>query len=128
MIGPIVSLPRRERELLEALLSLRKATAAELSAALADPPGNSAVRALLARLESKGHITHQEEEGRYVYQPLVARRPARDSALRQIVKTFFDGSPASAAAALIGMSRRKLTAEEIVELQEMLDAAKKETK
>ena len=44
-------------------------------------------------------------------------------ALQQMVKTFFDGSAASAATALLGLSR-KLKPEEIDALQKAIDAAK----
>jgi BlaI family penicillinase repressor len=126
MINPD-ELPRRERQLLDAVYELGEGSAAEIMNALTDPPSYSAVRAMLVRLEDKGLLRHREEEGRYVYAPVLPKQKARDSALRQLVKTFFDDSPASAAQALLGMPRRKLTAEEIETLERAIAKAKKES-
>ena len=95
------TLSRREREILDILYLKGSATAAEVREAMADPPSYSAVRALLRILEEKGHATHETEGTRYVYVPSVPRERARNSALSRIVKTFFDGSAAQAAAALV---------------------------
>ena len=98
-------LSRRERQIMDIIYARGQATAAEVTAALADPPSYSAVRALLRILEQKGHLRHQEDGPRYVFLPTVSRDRARRSALRSLVKTFFDGSPAQAAAALIDQAR-----------------------
>ena len=82
-----------------------QATAAEVAAAIPDPPSYSAVRALLRILEQKGHLRHQEDGPRYVFLPTVPRDRARRSAMRNLVRTFFDGSAAQAAAALIDQGR-----------------------
>ena len=107
----IDSLPRREREIFELLCSLGEATAAEIRAGMKDAPSYSAVRTLLARLEARGMIKHRVQDQAYVYAS--ARQPAkvRESALKSMVKTFFDGSAANAATALLGLTK-SLSADE----------------
>ena len=119
----IASLPRREREIFEILCSAGEATAAEVRERMADPPSYSAVRTLLGRLEAKGLASHRTHEQSYVYKSVPQRAKVRDSALRQIVRTFFDGSAASAATALLGLTKR-LEPEELEALQRAVDEAR----
>lgn len=120
MIG---NLPRREREIFEILCSAGEATAADVRRAMSDPPSHSAVRTMLARLEAKGVVRHRVEDQAYVYRSVPQPAKVRESALQQLVKTFFEGSAASAATALLGLSK-KLNSEEIDALQKAIDAAK----
>ena len=106
--------------------SAGRATAAEVLDQLADPPSYSAVRALLRVLEEKGHLRHEEEGPRYVFAPTVPRARARQSALRQILHTFFDGSTEQAVAALLDLSSAKLSDEELDRLSRMIADARKE--
>lgn len=117
-------LSRRERQIMDVIYARGQATAAEVAAALPDPPSYSAVRALLRILEQKGHLRHQEEGPRYVFLPTVSRDRARRSALRNLVRTFFDGSPAQAAAALIDQA--ELSDDDMSRLAELIDKARKE--
>ena len=95
-------LSRREREIMNVLYSAARGMAVEeVRQRLTDPPTYSAVRAMLAKLETKGHIRHREEGLRYVYEPTTARTAARKSALGQMVDVFFGGSPIETAAALL---------------------------
>ncbi len=110
-------LSRREREILDILLELREATAQEVRERLADPPSNSAARALLARLEKKGAISHIERDLRYVYVPAVAREEAKESAFSRLVRVFYDGSLASAVTGLVQQSGDKLSDEELKDLE-----------
>jgi BlaI family penicillinase repressor len=96
-------LARRERQIMELIYRRGRATAAEVHVGLAQPPSYSAVRAHLRVLEQKGHLRHVVDGPRYVYLPTVPRERARDSALRQVVNTFFDGSRAAAVAALLDL-------------------------
>jgi BlaI family transcriptional regulator, penicillinase repressor len=118
-------LSKRERQIMDALYRLGRADAADIQRAIPEPPSHSAVRALLRILEDKGHVTHDRDGLKYLYAPVVNRQSARRSALRHLVKTFFDGSPADAAAALLD-SGSKLKVEEIDRLQELIDKARKE--
>src|SRR5262245_15313670 len=99
-------LPRREREILDALFTFDgHASVEDIRARLADPPSYSAVRAMLAKLEAKGFVTHRAEGLRYVYAPTTPRTAARRDALRKMVRTFFAGSPSRTAAALLAHER-----------------------
>jgi BlaI family penicillinase repressor len=89
---PSHRLTRREREIMDVLFGLGQASAEEIRERLIDPPGYSAVRAMLVRLEKKGHIRHREESLRYVYSPVTSPAAARRTALKQYVRTFFGGS------------------------------------
>lgn len=120
MIG---KLPRREREIFEILCSAGEATAADVRRAMADAPSQSAVRTLLSRLEAKGLVRHRTEEQTYVYRSVPQAAKVRESALQQMVRTFFDGSAASAATALLGLSK-SLRPEELDALQRAIDEAK----
>lgn len=117
-------LSRRERQILDILYAKGPATAADVRAAMSDPPSYSAVRAMLRILEDKGHARHEQEGTRYVYLPMVPRERARRSALTRIVKTFFDGSAAQAAAALVDSG--SLSKDELEKLQTLIERARKE--
>jgi predicted transcriptional regulator len=122
----IDSLPRREREIFEILCSAGEATAADVREAMADPPSYSAVRTLLARLEARGLIKHRTDNLAYVYKSVPQASKVRESALKSLVKTFFDGSAASAATALLGLTK-ELSAEEATALRRAIDEAKAST-
>lgn len=109
---------------MDVLYARRSATAAEVREALPDPPSYSAVRALLRILEEKGHARHEQDGARYVYFPQVSRDRARRSALKRLVSTFFGGSAAHAAAALIGSEH--LSNDEVTRLTALLERARKE--
>ena len=102
MAQPTDTLPRREREILNVVFAADKPVSAqEIRDGLANPPSNSAVRAMLAKLEAKGYVRHREEGLRYVYTPTTLRSTARRTALEQLVNVFFAGSPGEAATALL---------------------------
>lgn len=126
MTQPTDPLSRRERQIMDIIYARGQATAAEVTAALADPPSYSAVRALLRILEQKGHLRHQEDGPRYVYLPTISRDRARRSAMRNLVKTFFDGSTAQAAAALLDHS--ELSREDYDRLAALIEKARKENR
>ena len=95
-------LSRREREILDALYALGGSADAEgIRQRLIDPPTYSAVRAMLAKLEAKGAITHRAEGLRYVYSPVTSRTTAQKKAVNQLTRVFFAGSASQAATALL---------------------------
>jgi BlaI family penicillinase repressor len=118
-------LSRRERQILDILYQRGQATAAEVQAALAEPPSYSAVRALLRILEEKGHVRHEQDGPRYVYLPTVARDNAQRFAMRHMLQTFFDGSAEQAISALLDDSSAKLSSAELDRLARMIDTARK---
>jgi predicted transcriptional regulator len=103
-----------------------QATAAEVMERLPDPPGYSAVRAMLRLLEEKGYLKHEQDGMRYIYLPTLSREKARQSALKQLVQTFFDGSTEEAVAAILDMSRSKLSDSELARLSDLIEKARKE--
>lgn len=121
--SPSDKLPRREREIMDAIFALGDgASAEEIRARLSDPPSYSAVRAMLARLEAKGFIKHQEDGPRYVYSPTTSRATARRAALQQLVRVFFQGSPQQTAAALL--KQEAWTGAELDALRAEIDRAR----
>lgn len=119
----IESLPRREREIFNILCNAGEATAADVRAAMEDAPSYSAVRTLLARLEARGLVRHRVEDLAYVYKSVPQPAKVRESALKSLVKTFFDGSAASAATALLGLTK-SLSPGEAAALERAIDQAK----
>ena len=122
---PQHELSRRERQIMDVLYARGPATAAEVQAALPEPPSYSAVRAMLRILEEKGHVTHEPDGPRYVYRPTVARESAKRSALRHVLKTFFDGSTEQAISALLDDSSTKLSDAELNRLARLIDKARR---
>lgn len=123
MSDPLV-LSRRERQILDIVFRLGRATASDVQAQMDDAPTYTTVRGLLRILETKGHLKHEEEDGRYVYSPRMTKKRAGRSVLAHVVRTFFDGSPSSAMAALLGNSD-DLSAEELDRLEELVKKARK---
>ena len=119
-------LSRRERQIMDVLYERGKASAAEVLAAMPDPPSYSAVRAMLRVLEEKGHVLHEQDGARYIYAPEVPRETARESALARLVQTFFGGSAEQAVVALIDMSRENLDDEQLRRMSRLIDQARKE--
>jgi BlaI family transcriptional regulator, penicillinase repressor len=119
-------LGRRERQILEVLYRLGRASVAEVRAELHDPPTYSAVRGMLNLLEAKGHIRHIADGLRYVYLPVVAPADASRSAMAHVVRTFFGGSPADAASALLDLPNARLSREELAQLSRLIAQAMKE--
>lgn len=121
-----VHLGRRERQIMDVLYRLKRATVADVQENLADPPSYSAVRAMLRILEDKGHARHAEEGPRYVYMPVVGPERAQRSMLGHVVDTFFEGSPAQAAAALLETPDLQLSNDELERLSRLIDQARRQ--
>ncbi len=103
-----------------------RVTVAEVLDELPDPPGYSAVRALMRILEEKGQVRHAEDGPRYVFSPTVPRARARRSALSRVVQTFFDGSTGDAVAALIDMSQPRLSEDDLARLSRVINKVREE--
>lgn len=120
------NLTRREQQVMDAIHELGEATAKEVRARLAEPPSYSAVRAVLSRLVEQGHLKYREAGPRYVYSAAAGRNRVRQAALRKIVNTFFDGSPLRTMNALLGISAKDLSKEELDQLAQAIDQAARE--
>ena len=125
---PKPPLTRREREIMDIVYRLGRASAQDVLENLADAPSYSAVRALLRLLEERGHVRHIEEGAKYVFLPAVPRGEARRKALSHVVSTFFGGSVEQAMLTLVESARNKLTSEELDRLGEIVERARKEGK
>ena len=116
-------LPPRERQIVDLLYERGEMAVTDICDALPDPLSGSAVRAMLQRLERKGYVQRHDSERGYLYSPAVSDSVARKSALSEVVRVFFNGSPAGAASALLGMSDR-LDAAELDQLEQMIAKAR----
>ena len=116
-------LPPRERQIVDILYERGPVAVSEICDALPDQLSGSAVRAMLKRLEDKGFVQRTESERGYLYSPAVSETAAKKSALSEIVRVFFNGSPASAASALLGMSDR-LEGKDLDDLEAMIARAR----
>ena len=116
-------LPPRERQIVDILYERGPLIVAEISDALPDQLSGSAIRAMLKRLEDKGFVQRSDSERGFLYSPVVSENAAKKSALSEIVRVFFDGSPASAASALLGMSE-KIHDDDLDALEQMIAKAR----
>jgi predicted transcriptional regulator len=119
------ALPPRERQIVDLLYENGELNVAELCAQLPVALSSSAVRAMLSRLEAKGFVRRRHSEKAFVYAPAVPEAAAKQSALKQVVRVFFNGSPAGAASALLGMAGR-MEDEHLEELERLIAEARKE--
>ena len=123
-----LGLSRRERQIMDILFALGRASGPEIQDRLPDQVSYSGVRTILRVLERKGHVRHIEEGLRYVYIPVVARETAKKSAMDRLVATFFDGSAKAAAAAFLDPATSKLSKDDLEALERMIREARKEKK
>jgi BlaI family transcriptional regulator, penicillinase repressor len=120
------NLSRRERQIMDILFAMGRASGPEIQERLPDQPSYSGVRTILRVLERKGHIRHIEEGMRYIYLPVMTREKATKSAIERLVTTFFDGSVKAAAAAFLDPSTANLSKDDLKELELMIRRARKE--
>ena len=122
------ALTKRERQIMDVLYRLGRATAGEIMAGLPRPPSYSTVRTQLRVLEAKGHVRHEEHGLRYIYVPTVPRHAARKSALKHLVDTFFDGSNAKVVAALLGGEGARISDDELDRIAQLVSDARKDAR
>jgi predicted transcriptional regulator len=122
------ALSRRERQIMDRLYALGRATAHEIREGLPGNPNDSTVRTQLRVLEAKGHVRHEEEGLRYVYSPTVPRGAASRSALKHLMQTFFDGSAEQVVAALLGAEATRPGEEELDRILALVRRARAEAK
>ena len=124
--GKHVHLTRRERQIMDVLYASEEASAADIQQQIPDSPSYSAVRALLRKLMDKGHIEFRQHGAKYLYRPVLPKNDAKKSAVRRLVNTFFDGSPASAVVNLLGSEGGDLSASDIEAIEAQLAKLKDE--
>ncbi len=123
---PHAGLSRRERQIMDIVYRLGRATAQEVRDNLEDPPSYSAVRAHLKVLEEKQHLRHRWDGPRHVFEPVVSRERARRSALRSLLRNFFDDSYEEMIATLLENSGQDLSDAERKKLARMIEQARQE--
>ncbi len=122
------ALSRRERQIMDILFELKKASGPEIQGRLPGKPNYSTVRTILRILERKAFVSHTEQDLRYIYAPAVPREAAKRSAIDRLLQTFFEGSPKQAVAAFLDPGTCSLTKSDLDELSKMIDEAKKEAR
>ncbi len=122
---PYNQLSRRERQIMDIVFARGQATAQDVLSELPDPPSYSAVRAMMSRLVNKECLTYHQQGAKYIYQAVMDTGEAKQSALKNVMKTFFNDSPAAAVSALLGMEKDGLNEEELSQIMQQLKAAKK---
>jgi predicted transcriptional regulator len=126
--APHLALSRRERQIMDILYRLGRATAGEVQKQLTGNPSYSTVRAQLRVLEEKGQLRHEEQGLRYVYVPKLPRQKIQQSALKHLVDTLFEGSAEKVVAALLGKGASQITDEQLERMSAMIEDARKEGK
>ena len=121
------TLTRRERQIMDVLYKLERASVADVLGKLTGQRNYSTVRAQLRVLEEKGHVRHEEHGLRYVYIPTVPRDEARRSALHHLVETFFEGSSEKLVAALLGGEAARISPEEFDRIARLISKSRKES-
>lgn len=111
---------------MDVIYTLGEATATDVLARLPDPPGNASVRVTLRTLEEKGYLTHRKEGRRYVYSAAISPEKAKHSMVRHMVNVFFGGSTPKAVAAMLNMSAKELSGEDLNHLSEIIEQARNE--
>lgn len=117
-------LSRRESQIMDIIFELGEATANDIQERLPDPPSNSSVRNMLRTMEERRYLAHRVEKGQFVYRAAIEPDQAQRSALRHVLTTFFGGSVPRIVSTLL--SERNLTPEEITELENLIEQARKE--
>ena len=124
--SPHSSLSRRERQIMDILYRIGRATVNEVMAELQGEPNYSTVRTQLRVLETKGHVRHEEHGLRYVYIPTAPRYSVRQSALKHLMETFFDGSAEKMLSTLLGSEAARLSDEDLERLADLIAKARRE--
>ncbi len=121
--APHQSLSRRERQILDTIYRLGKASAIDVRDCLADPPSLTSVRKLIRILEAKGHLTHTQQGRHYIYKPTTSWKEASHSAIEHLLDTFFGGSAPRAVAALLNSADTRMSREDLEELSAQVERA-----
>jgi len=121
-------LSRREREIMDIVHRIGRASVTDVMEKLSGQPAYSTVRAQLRVLEDKGHLRHEEEQLRYIYLPAASRQRVRRSAVKHLIDTFFDGSPEKVVEALVGREGPGLTDEALDRIAQLVERARRDGK
>ena len=117
-------LSARERQVMNAIYALGEATATQVRDSMADPPSRNAVRTFLRILEDKRWLQHKKRGREYVYRPTTAPRRAGNAAVKQVLKTFFEGSLEKAVAVHLSDPKTKIDSGELRRLEKLIRDAR----
>ena len=120
-------LSRRESQIMDIVYRLGEASVSDVVARMPDEPAYNSVRVTLGILERKGYVRHRQDGQRYIYRPAVSAEKAKESAMSHLLKTFFGGSPSKAILTLLDMSSERLTQEDLDQLADWIEQARKES-
>ena len=120
-----LELGKRERQIYETVVALQEASVSDVRAKLADPPGYSAVRATMNLLVEKKWLKHRQQGQKYMYRSAAGQGKVRRNAVQRMLSTFFAGSPTDAVAALLDVSANEMTDEQLREMAQMIEDARK---
>jgi len=120
------SMSRRERQIMDALYRLGRASAAEVRDEITDPPTYTAIRSHLTILQEKGHVRFESDGTRYIYEPVVSRETMAKSVIDGVLETFFGGSVERVVATLVDREETQITDEQLDRLAQIIEAARKE--
>ena len=121
-----IDLTRRESQIMEILYRRRRATVEEIRRELPDAPSPSSVRKLLDIMIDRGLLAREYDGPRFVYFPAAKPEEASRSALKQLLRTFFNNSPGSAIAALLDIESPQLSPAEYRHLSNLLKRAREQ--
>ncbi len=124
--SPYADLSRRERQIMDVLFKRKSASVAEIQNYLDDTPAYNSIRVLLTILEKKGHVMHEKDGQKYIYRPLYSEERMKQTALKHMVTTFFEGSPAKVMSTLLDVSSNDISNKDLDALSRMIEEAKKE--
>ena len=119
-------LSRRESQIMDAVYRLGEASVADVVDRMPDDPSYNTVRVTLGILEKKGFVQHREDGNRYLYAPTIPREKAKDSALQHVLQTFFEGSSSKAIIALLGLKGERLSKDDLDDISEWIEKARRE--
>lgn len=119
-------LSRRESQIMGVVYRLGEATVADVVEEMPEDLSYDTVRVTLGILEKKGYLRHWKDGQKYVFQPVISPDKAKQSALRHIMETFFQGSFSKAMLAMADISDKKLTQKDLDELSNWIEEARKE--
>jgi predicted transcriptional regulator len=122
----ISEMTRREREIMEVIYRLGNVTAAEVVDELPGKPNNATIRTMLGVLEEKGFLTHETVKGKFFYSPTIPLKQARNTALNQVLETFFKGAEASAVISILKQSDAGLLEDDAEMILELIKKSRKE--
>lgn len=122
----ILNLSRRERQIMDVVYMLEKATAGQIHAQMPDPVSDASLRKLVRVLEAKGFLSHEKMGREYLYRPTVPREKVRTEAAQHLLKTLFRGSVSAAVSALLNASEEPLSDEDTAALRSLIDQAEDE--